>query len=79
MFSNSIYLFSWENKKGRKKGRIIMKKTLVVFGLYQTLIKFDEFVYSEAPEMLIMLPKGVKGLLDGLREIKKQNKTLIFT
>ena len=55
-----------------------MKKVLIIFGLYHTLIEFDRREYSRSPELLVMPKDGCEDFLSDLRKIKRMYKGIDF-
>ena len=55
-----------------------MKKTLVIFGLYNTLIEFNIKYYFEISEVAIKPKKENDILINELREIKESNSNIDF-
>lgn len=55
-----------------------MKKTLVIFGLYHTLMEFDKTVFTRSPELLVVPKAGIEVFLNELRKIKKMDKGIDF-
>jgi len=55
-----------------------MGKTLVIFGLNNTLLEINERAHSRAPEALIKPKKDVRSLLEELRKLKEQNEGIDF-
>jgi len=55
-----------------------MKKTLVVFGLFRTLIGFDNYVHSAAPGVIVKPKRGISYFVDELREISKEYGPIDF-